>query len=391
MKGRLKMKDSMTGRARLTKTFKGEKVDRISVSPFLWANNVYEMFKYTPTIDKNLYPDDFDFSQKYVEYADHFGFDVLFSLGLLWENFLPPSAENWEVSVEKEGDADKQKRTTIIKTPGGDLKQIQNFSRSSKHLIVFAHQEYPIKTKKDFEIFTKYVPPAQYVDLDIIKSAKIATGDRGLVNPAVFGVFNTLNQFRKLEDMMMDPIMDEGFYREMMEFFTEWNIKHFVDDVVPAGSDSIELGGNLATSGVGPQFFKDYVMDYENRFAGAIHDAGAFVVYHNCGDAQTIMHLYNDLEIDVWGYVTGPPFGDVILDDVLKIIRPDMALRGNIDQVEFLLKATPAEIKERVKELFEKVKPRGNWILSCSDFFFDGTPYENIFALTEAGIEFGQY
>ena len=100
------MKDSMTGRERLTKTFKGEKVDRISVSPFLWANNVYEMFKYTPTIDKNLYPDDFDFSQKYVEYADHFGFDVLFSMGLLWENFLPPSAENWEVTVEKEGDID---------------------------------------------------------------------------------------------------------------------------------------------------------------------------------------------------------------------------------------------------------------------------------------------
>jgi len=385
------MKDSMTGRERLTKTFKGEKVDRISVSPFLWANNVYEMFKYTPTIDKNLYPDDFDFSQKYVEYADHFGFDVLFSLGLLWENFLPPSAENWEVTVKKEGDADKQKRTTIIKTPGGDLKLIQNFSRSSKHLIVFAHQEYPIKTKKDFEIFAKYAPPAQYVDLDIIKSAKKATGNRGLVNPAVFGVFNTLNQFRKLEDMMMDPILDEGFYREMMEFFTEWNIKHFVEDVIPAGSDSIELGGNLATSGVGPKFFKDYVMDYENRFAGAIHEAGAFVVYHNCGDAQTIMHLYNELDIDVWGYVTGPPFGDVVLDDVLKIIRPDMALRGNIDQVEFLLKATPAQVKERVKELLEKVKPRGNWILSCSDFFFDGTPYENIFALTKARIEFGQY
>jgi uroporphyrinogen-III decarboxylase len=89
--------------------------------------------------------------------------------------------------------------------------------------------------------------------------------------------------------------------------------------------------------------------------------------------------------------VTGPPFGDVVLDDVLKIIRPDMALRGNIDQVEFLQKATVAEVKERVKELLEKVKPRGNWILSCSDFFFDGTSYENIFALTEAGIEFGQY
>ena len=49
--------------------------------------------------------------------------------------------------------------------------------------------------------------------------------------------------------------------------------------------------------------------------------------------------------------------------------------------------------RERLTKTFKggKVKPRGNWILSCSDFFFDGTSYENIFAFTEAGIEFGQY
>jgi len=385
------MNKELTGRERLTRTFKGENVDRISVSPFIWANNIYEMFEYVPSIDTNLAPDDFDLPIKYMEYHDYFNFDVLFSPGLLWDKYIPDPDENWEVSVIKEGDADKQKRTTIVKTPEGELKQIQNFNRSSRYLVVFAPEEYLIKTKKDFEIFSKYVPPAKYINLDIISRAKKAIGDRGLVNPAIMGVFNTINQFRKLEDMMMDPISDEGFFRDMMEFFLDWNVKHIVDDVIPAGADSIELGGNLATSGVGPAFFKNFVLDYENRFADPIHKAGAFVVYHNCGDAQTIMHLYNDLHINVWGYVTGAPFGDVVLDDVLKIIRPDMALRGNIDQVEFLCKATPAEIKERVRDLLEKVKPRGNWILSTSDFFFDGTPYENIKAFSEAGLEFGKY
>jgi uroporphyrinogen-III decarboxylase len=385
------MGKGLTGKERLEKTFRGEAVDRISVSPFVWANNIYEMFKYVPTIDKNLAPDDFDLPQKYMEYHDHFNFDVLFAMGLLWDKYIPETAENWEVSVTREGDGDKQKRTTVVKTPKGELKQIQNFDRSSKYLIVFAPQEYLIKTKKDFEIFSEFVPPAEYMALDIISRAKEVIGDRGLVNPAIMGVFNTLNQFRKLEDMMMDPINDEGFFREMMEFFLNWNVEHMVNDVIPAGADSIELGANLATSGVGPVFFKDFVLDYENRFADPIHKAGAFVVYHNCGDAQTIMHLYNDLHINVWGYVTGPPFGDVILDDVLKIIRPDMALRGNIDQVEFLRKAKPPEIKEKVKELLDKVKPRGNWILCTSDFFFDGTPYENIEAFSEAGHEFGKY
>lgn len=385
------MTRSMTGRERLTITFKGQKADCIPVSPFIWVNNVYEMFKYRPNIDRNLNPDDFDFPGKYVKFHDYFGWDVLFSGGLLWDNYIPATNDNWEVTIIREGDADNQRRVTKVKTPEGILQQIQNFKRSSEYLIVFAPVEYLLKTKKDFEIFARYVPPAKYCDLDIISRAKKAVADKGLVNPAIMGVYNTLNQFRKLEDIMMDPIIDEGFYREMMEFFLAWNVKHIIEDVIPAGADSIELGANLATSGVGPKFFEQYVLDYENRFAKSIRNAGAFVVYHNCGDAQTIMHLYNKLLINVWGYVTGPPFGDVILDDVLKIIRPDMALRGNIDQVEFLRKASPDKIKERVKALLEKVKPRGNWILSTSDFFFDGTSYDNIRAFTEAGMEFGKY
>jgi uroporphyrinogen decarboxylase len=385
------MNNALNGRERLIKTFKGEAVDRMPISPFIWVNNVYEMFNYVPSIDKYLYPDDFDLPQKYMEFHDYFNFDVLFAPGYLCDSFIPNTAENWEVSVIKEGDANNQKRTTIVKTPKGELKQILNFNRSSKHMIVFAPEEYPIKTKEDFEIFREYVPPAEYIDLGIISRAKKTIGNRGLVSPAIAGAYNIINEFRKLEDMMMDPIADEGFFREMMEFFLKWNVEHLVNDVIPAGADSMELAANLATSGVGPAFFKDFILEYENRLADSIHKAGACVVYHNCGDAQKIMHLYNDLHIDVWGYVTGPPFGDVILDDALKVIRPDMALRGNIDQVEFLRKASIKEIKEWVKELIDKVKPRGNWILSTSDFFFDGTPYNNIQAFSEAGHEYGKY
>jgi uroporphyrinogen-III decarboxylase len=380
----------MNASERLITTFKGKKADRMPISPFIYYNNIYEMFKYTPDINEHLCPDDFDLAEKFVEYHDYFGFDVLFSLGLLWDQYIPDSAENWSVTITKAGDQDKQKRTTIVKTPDGELKQVMNFDRSSTYLVVFAVEEYLIKTKEDFEIFSKFVPPAKFIDCELMSRARRAVGNKGLVNVATHGAFNTLNQFRNLEDMMMDPVVDEGFYRTMMEFLLNWNIEHLLE-VVKAGSDSIEIGGNLATSGVGPKFFQDYVMDYENRLANRIHEAGAFVVYHNCGDAQKIMHLYNDLDIDVWGYVTTAPFGDVVLEDALKVIRPDMALRGNIDQVEFMIKATPDEVKERIRNLIEKVKPRGNWILCTSDFFFDGTPYKNIEAFTEAGLEYGRY
>lgn len=72
-------------------------------------------------------------------------------------------------------------------------------------------------------------------------------------------------------------------------------------------------------------------------------------------------------------------------------MKPDLVLKGNIDQVEFIRKSTPDEVGARVQEVLAKVKPRGNFIFSTTDFFFDGTPYENIHALAQAGIEYGRY
>ena len=122
-----------------------------------------------------------------------------------------------------------------------------------------------------------------------------------------------------------------------------------------------------------------------------IHEYGGFVVYHNCGDAAKIMHLYNELDIDRWGYLASKPFGDVDPDAALKTIDPEIALRGNIDQVDSMYKARPYEFTEKVKELLKKGKQGGLWILSTTDFFFDNTPYENIMAFSQAGREFGYY
>ena len=81
----------------------------------------------------------------------------------------------------------------------------------------------------------------------------------------------------------------------------------------------------------------------------------------------------------------------VILEEALRVIRPGLTLRGNIDQINFMREATPQQVREKVRDLLDKVKPRGNWILSTTDFFFDGTPYDNIRAFAEAGEEYGWY
>jgi len=389
----------MNGRERLLKALKHEPTDCVPVAPFTYFNAIYEMFDYVPHLDTFFNPPDFDPVVKFVDYCDAFGFDVMHVLGTVWDMWggdskfdqgLSRSAENWDVHMEdqRRGD-DELLRTFTIRTPGGILRQVEKHDRTSKYLVVSATQEYLIKTPADFDILRRYAPPADRMDTQLITRARAATGDKGVVTACTHGSFNILGLFRKLEDVLTDPLKDEGFYREMVAYFLPCLIQR-ARKMVEAGADVIEVAGHW-TGQVGPKTFQKYILENENRLAKAIHEMGALVLYHNCGDAAKIMRFYNDLEIDCWGYLTPPPFADVVLEEALAVLRPTLTLRGNIDQVDFLMKATPQQVREKVREVLTKVVPRGNWILSTTDFFFDGTPYENIRAFAEAGREFGQY
>jgi uroporphyrinogen-III decarboxylase len=389
----------MNGRERLLKALKHEPTDRVPLAPFTYYNAIYEMFGYEPKIATFFNPPDFDPIEKFVEYCDNFGFDVLHVLGSVWDIWvgntlmdqtIAQSAENWDVAIEDQykGD-DELLRTVRINTPAGDLCHVEEHKRTSKYLIVSATTKYLIKNRQDFEILQRYAPPADCMDCQLISRARKATGDKGLVTANTHGSFNILGMFRRLEDILVDPIVDEGFYRDMVEYFLPRLVQR-AKKMIEAGADVIEVAGHW-TGQVGPKTFQKYIFENENRLVKAIHAMGALVIYHNCGDAAKIMRFYNDLEIDCWGYLTPPPYADVILEEALAVLRPTLTLRGNIDQIDFLMKATPDQVKEKVRHVLTTVKPRGNWILSTTDFFFDGTPYENIQALADAGREYGWY
>ncbi|MBN2581147.1 MAG: hypothetical protein JXB10_19355 [Pirellulales bacterium] len=388
----------LTGRERLLRIFHGEPVDRFPVAPFLYYNSVYEMFDHKPGIYDFYDPDDFDPIVKFVEYCDHFGFDVLHVLGSVWDMYLHSSLadrsiiesdENWDVSVVDEENEAQTRRTLTIRTPKGLLRQVESYRHASAYLVVQNVDEHLIKTPRDFDLFREYSPPADKMDCSLITRARRAVGDKGLMDTNTHGAFNILTMFRDVERVLTDPITDEGFYRAMAEFFLERLILR-AGKMIEAGAEVIEIAAQIAGSSVGPAFYERYILEYESRLCKAIREAGGLVILHNCGPARTVMHLYNQLDINCWGYLTPPPLGDVELDEALRVMRPDLALRGNVDQVHFMVQATPEQIRRRVEQVLQKVKPRGNFILSTTDFFFDGTPYENIMAFAEAGREFGR-
>jgi uroporphyrinogen-III decarboxylase len=389
----------MTGRERLLKTFRREPVDRVPICPFVHFNHVYRHFDIPP--EKQNWRSNLKWEGlKAIEVHDYFGFDHLHRLAAPYTHVYNEASSNdgkWIVKSEFSREGVRDKEITTIKTPEKTLKQVKKYDQTSKYTYVEALTEYYIKDKSDFEQFVKYQPSYLEGTYNSIKDqfenfneVKKALGDKGIVAGFAGGAFNMLNNYRNLELMMMDPYTDPGFYREMMDYFTD-RVFQLIERLAHHNVDVIETGGNLAAGSVGERFFSKYVFEYEKKIADKIHSYGIFDIYHNCGDADKIMHLYNDMGINAWGYLTPAPFGDVDIDKALKIMKKDRVLMGNIDQVEFLKKASISEVKLKIKELLEKVKKRGNFILSTSDWWMDDMPYENLKMFAEAGLEYGNY
>ena len=112
---------------------------------------------------------------------------------------------------------------------------------------------------------------------------------------------------------------------------------------------------------------------------------------HNCGYARRHLDVYPQLHHRGWGYLAPPPHGDVVLEEALEKLPPDMILWGNLDQIDFLRQASPNDVEERVRQVIETVKPRGNFILGTSDYLEVDTPYENLRAFADAGHKYGRY
>jgi len=61
-------------------------------------------------------------------------------------------------------------------------------------------------------------------------------------------------------------------------------------------------------------------------------------------------------------------------------------LMGGLDQIEFLRKASPVEVRERVRQMAATVESHGRFILGTSDDINEYTPVENLHAL-RLGVE----
>jgi MtaA/CmuA family methyltransferase len=172
-----------------------------------------------------------------------------------------------------------------------------------------------------------------------------------------------------VEKAMLDLIDKPELYLAAEEIVVE-NAIAFARAQIAAGADMIGIG-DAAASLVGPALYRDLVLPLETRLVAAIHDAGAAVKLHICGNTAPIVGLMVRTGADVIDLDWMVP-----LDKARETVGPGVTLCGNFDPVGVLLHGTPETVAAAAHECLRKGGSRFILMPGCE--VPPGTPEANI-------------
>ncbi|MBA7712108.1 hypothetical protein ES703_121078 [subsurface metagenome] len=330
----------MTSRERLLSVFNGRTPDRTPITLFVTDTDI-EDGPPDCIIEKRTG----DTIADLIRFHEILGIDIALRIST---NVFEPigfdrDSDNWKNIWEFS--EDKKYLTHRIITPGGELQEAFNVEGEDFHgdpsrdwmKLRNVRTESLVKGLEDLRIIKKYRLGIPAYDFGHIGTVQKRLGDRGIVLPRVpSSVFNSAFGLRKLKDLLVDPIMDPGFYKELMEFCT--------DDVIGVGRQIVKEGGDVMR-----------------------------VVGNVAHDGMMSSKFYLE-------HITS-------LKSAREVLGEGVVMVGNFDQVHLLKEGTREDIRREVEKIFEQTSGDSRFIFSTSDSIVPGTPKENIEALVEFALE----
>lgn len=380
----------MTSRERLLMTLRGELPDRVPVAPFVQEEYLAFYYPHKTSVDRVV---------DATELANELDFDLMAKhRALETPHFFRRSYPNWELRrSETRRDGMIVRRLEIV-TPVRTLLQEETGPDrgAATSGVRFQVTRTLLQDADDVEVFLKYLPPLSEADrremCEIAARWRPIVGERGVLAPWGFaGVFNFCADLCGMDNFYPLPYEDEPRYRALMDGVADAMCAYSAA-LGQTAIDCIGIQGHMAGGATtGPDYFRQFVQPYEKRVIDAIHAAGKFSIYHNCGCAKRLYAHYRELGMTVWETVSEPPRGDNSLAEAKAALGDKICLLGNLDQVDFLKRASPSEVAAKTRQIVAVGKPGGRYIFSTADYLERNTPRENVVAMIQAAKEAGRY
>lgn len=216
--------------------------------------------------------------------------------------------------------------------------------------------------------------------LEAVRALKQRGGNDVPVVGWVEGALAECCDLMDMQEVFINMMDEPEAIEQLIDICTEQGIK-FAKAQVEAGADIIGIG-DAATSLIGPSLYEEFVLGYQQKMIKAVHDAGAKVKLHICGNITSVLPLVAQTGADMvdLDYM-------VDMENASRILPADCCICGNFDPVTIMLQGTPETIKEAARKCMD-LKGRNNHFVAPGCEIPKDTPIENLLALKQAIEEF---
>lgn len=204
------------------------------------------------------------------------------------------------------------------------------------------------------------------------------------------GPFTLACELRGADRICLDLYEDPDYVHQLMQYLTEsiilrmraWR-KYFGEPEITDGfgfaDDSILL--------LSKETYREFVLPYHKQLVSGLSTGKEKGFCHCCGDATRHFLTMRD-ELNIGTFDTGFPVRHA---ELVRELGPEVILQGGVP-AELVRSGTPEQIREESRRIIESVKPlTRRFIFREGNDIPPGTSLENMWALYDAGKEFGRF
>lgn len=256
---------------------------------------------------------------------------------------------------------------------------------------VDAPVDFPIKDRQDWKNYVMPDPTIPSRLSEVHTALKMAKDTNLAVSGTVRGPFTAAWLLFGIENFSMllydDPEFVDEVISKCTDFFIEGGKR-----MIQAGIDAIFFADDYGSSAaplMSPAHFRKHILPHLERMVSSFKKLGAPVIMHSDGNIRPL--LDSIVPIGISGYHPIEREAKMNIEEIKRSYGKDICLVGNVNNKTTLVSGSVEDVRREVKECIRIAAPGGGYILASDHSVHDDIPNENIFALYEAGREFGKY
>lgn len=300
--------------------------------------------------------------------------------------------DNWQQKMLRNFMVSYLDVDTLQQRPLDDELEIDGFGSTWVMSKKPWHLEKPGMSEPSFETYTfpsidSFVEQVEKDKPEAIKQYDADTEHYRIIFMS-WGIFEHTWRMRGFENALMDMMLEEDFYRELLRKLTDLYVA-LIDACADVPADAIYCGDDWGEQrGVimGKERWREFIRPCYDRVFSAIKKQGKKILHHSCG---SIIDIYDDLiEMGMDCHESVQPEANGMEPSLLKERWGNkMSFWGCLGNQSTLCYGTPQEIKEEIFRLHKLFRKDGGYIMAPAKPLPDEMPVEKAVAVVEAVAE----